>query len=99
MPPSEEFSIDRLVDLARIEIPDSDRQKVQDELSQVLQFINVIEELDLENVEPFFGMVTNESQQQPQRSDQRQHSIDRKTILKNAPDSDGEFYRVPPVFE
>lgn len=98
MPPAEEFSLDRLSELARIDIPEADRQKVQVELSQMLEFVNVLEELDLEDVQPFFGM-NADNDHRPVRDDQQQDSFAREDILKNAPDSDGECYRVPPVFE
>ena len=100
MPPSKNFSLERVAELARIAINDAEKPILQKELEQVLDFFEVLEELDLGKVEPFFGMTpsTNDTHQ-PMRDDETVDSFDRETILKNAPESDGEFYHVPPVFE
>ena len=48
-----------------------------------------------EGTEPFYGATESTN---AVRTDDVVASFEREKILENAPDSDGEFYRVPPVF-
>ncbi len=95
------FSLDRVARLARLEVPDSSREKLQHEMDEILRFIDVLEELDLDDIEPFFGMTPPGSNQEhvAKRDDTVRGSIERDQVLANAADQDGEFYLVPPVFE
>ena len=95
------FSIEHIAELARIELtPDSIAQS-QQELQRVLDFIAILDELELTDVEPFFGSIESPLMiaASHMRNDEVQPSTPRESILGNAPDQDGEFYHVPPVFE
>ena len=82
--------------LARIDLPDDKAEAVQEDLEKVLNYVQQLEAVELpDDIEPFFGATELVN---AVREDQVRHSMDRETILENAPDSDGEFYRVPPVF-
>ena len=101
MPSDKRFSIERIAELARLELnPDSNAQS-QRELQRVLDFIAVLDELDLTDVEPFFGTIETPllTEAPYSRDDEVRPSTSRESILGNAPDQDGAFYRVPPVFE
>ena len=97
---SEPFSIDRVSQLARIDVSKDESASVQQQITQILQFIDVLDELNLDGVQPFFGsdFVDEQCEYSPQRADQTKNSTPRETILGNAPNHDGEFYKVPPVF-
>ena len=100
MPPSEKFSVERIANLARIDVAEDQRSQTRSDLDKVLNFIQVLDELTLDDVEPFFGAVTGDSAAQPPiRTDVVSESIPREQVLENAPDHDGQFYRVPPVFD
>lgn len=89
------FSAEKVARLARLDLSADDLKQLQGELDRILDFVNEINELDLSQVEPFFGAVDSIN---PIREDQVQPGLTREQALANAPDSDGEFYRVPPVF-
>ena len=89
------FSAEKVARLARLEFSPEDIERVQSELNRILDFVNEINALDLSEVEPFFGAVDSIN---PIREDQVQPGLTREQALANAPDSDGKFYRVPPVF-
>ena len=58
--------------------------------------VSQLEQVDLpDDVTPFFGAIESVN---AIREDQLQTSVPRERILDNAPESDGEFYLVPPVF-
>ena len=89
------FSAEKVARLARLEFAVHELEQVQSELNKILDFVDEINSLDLSDVEPFFGAVDSIN---PIREDQAQPGLTREQALANAPDSDGEFYRVPPVF-
>lgn len=82
--------------LARIELSDDQATDVQQQLSKVLDYIGHLDEANLPvDAEPFFGAVESVN---AVREDMTAPSFPRESILENAPDTDGEFYLVPPVF-
>ena len=89
------FSAEKVARLARLELAADELKQVQGQLDRILDFVDEINALDLAAVEPFFGAVDSIN---PIREDQVQPGLTREQALANAPDSDGEFFRVPPVF-
>lgn len=83
--------------LARIDLPDDKAEAVQENLEEVLNYVQQLESVQLpEGIEPFFGAIESAG---AIRTDAAQPSHPREEILSNAPDSDGQFYKVPSVFD
>ena len=83
--------------LARIHLPAAEVESTQQQLSHILHYVGQLNQVDLpDDIEPFFGAVESVNAIRP---DEAQASFERDLMLKNAPDTDGEFYRVPPVFK
>lgn len=82
--------------LARLELTDEMTEKMADQLSQVIEYIEKLNELDTAGVEPMShpGTLTNVF-----RGDVPTGSLDRKASLKNAPEQRDGFFRVPRVIE
>jgi aspartyl-tRNA(Asn)/glutamyl-tRNA(Gln) amidotransferase subunit C len=80
--------------LARLQIPEGDIERVQEELGAILEAVGKVSELDLADVEPTshpLDLVNVLADDEPRAS------LPRDDALKNAPDpSDGAF-RVPTV--
>jgi aspartyl-tRNA(Asn)/glutamyl-tRNA(Gln) amidotransferase subunit C len=80
--------------LARLEIPEGDIERVQEQLGAILEAVGKVSELDLADVEPTshpLDLVNEWADDEPRRS------LPRDDALANAPDpSDGAF-RVPAV--
>lgn len=95
------FATKRVAELARLELSSAEAIRIQTELTSILQFVEVINELDLEGVEPFFGFraAMADAPKSPLRNDLSAASVSRDRMLSNAPVSDGQFYLVPPVFD
>ncbi len=90
------FSVQKVARLARIEIPEHGWETIEQELGSILKFVDKINEVELSDIQPFFGNA--EQSAAPMRDDRVTASLDRQDALKNAPDADGEYYLVPPVF-
>jgi aspartyl-tRNA(Asn)/glutamyl-tRNA(Gln) amidotransferase subunit C len=95
--PIEPDQVRQVAKLARISINDEQLTGSSRQLNQILQYVEQLQQVDLpDDVQPFFGAVESVN---AIREDQCVPSTDRDKILKNAPDSDGQFYQVPPVFK
>lgn len=89
-------SAQKIASLARVELTDEQASEVQQEFDKILGYIHQIDSVEIpEGTEPFYGATESTN---AVRKDEVVDSCERETILQNAPDSDGEFYRVPPVF-
>jgi len=82
--------------LARLELSEEAAERMTVQLSQVLDYIAKLNELDTRNVEPIShpGGLSNVF-----REDRPTGSLDREAVLRNAPDAQEGFFRVPPVIE
>ena len=48
----------RTAKLAKLKVSDSDFEKLQKDLKQILDFVETLDDLDCSNVEPLFGITT-----------------------------------------
>lgn len=94
----EQFSVERIAALAKL-APEN-ISEIGGQLQRILQFVAVLNDLQLDDVEPFFGAsdFQPDPSDQPIRSDTPKECLPRDEALKNAPQRDNEFYAVPPVF-
>ena len=67
------------------------------DLNSILEYIDRLNELDTTNVPPMAQ--TSLPTVEAMREDELRPCLQREDALKNAPDSDGEFFRVPKVIE
>ena len=64
------------------------------QLNEILNYVDKLNELDTENVEPLSHPVEEFNKF---RDDELKPSIEREEALKNAPDRTDEFFKVPKV--
>lgn len=78
--------------LARLRLTDDEVERMAGELSKILEYVETMNELDLEGVEPTSHVVdlTNVL-----REDVPRPSLDRETALEQAPDAAEGGFRVP----
>ena len=88
------LEVERLVKLARIEIPKDKTEKYVEQLNKIVDFVSQLDELDLDDVEPLYHVL---EQQNSGREDVVQKSLNHKDLLENAPDTKDLLFRVPPV--
>jgi aspartyl-tRNA(Asn)/glutamyl-tRNA(Gln) amidotransferase subunit C len=78
--------------LARLKLTDEEVERMQSELSSILENIERIGELDLSGVEPTSHVVDLEN---VLRADEPRPSLPRERALENAPDAASGGFRVP----
>ena len=86
----------RVAHLARIAVDEADLPKLAEELSGILGFMEQLNEVDVEGVEPMTSVT-------PMRLKRRKDEVTDgdmvDSILKNAPDAREGFFAVPKVVE
>jgi aspartyl-tRNA(Asn)/glutamyl-tRNA(Gln) amidotransferase subunit C len=86
----------RLEKLARLELSAEERQAIQGDLNQILAMVEKLQSLDLTDVEPLAYV---NAAQNRLRADLVERQVTREQALRNAPDTDGTFFRVPKVID
>jgi len=84
--------ISRLEHLARLELSAEEREGIRNDLNNILQMVEKMNELNTDNVEP---LVYINEQSNVWREDEVKNQVDRKEALKNGPDTNDEFFKVP----
>lgn len=92
----DEATVRRIARLARIEVTDEEARSLKGELSGILQWVEQLEEVDTENVEPMTRVVPIALKQ---RDDVITDGEKAEDVVANAPMSDDNFYVVPTVVE
>ncbi len=78
--------------LARLRLSEEEIERMTGELSSILDHIDTISKVDLEGVEPTSHVVALAN---VLREDLPRESLPREVVLGQAPDTDGEGFRVP----
>jgi len=88
--------VDKLAHLARLKFNDTEKQEIKTDLQRMIAFVEKLNELDLNDVEPLLHMSDRIN---VLREDEIKGSVDRETALKNAPLHDDKFFKVPKVIK
>jgi aspartyl-tRNA(Asn)/glutamyl-tRNA(Gln) amidotransferase subunit C len=88
--------IEKLAHLARLEFNDVEKEEIKHDLQRMIAFVEKLNELDLEGVEPLLHM---SDEVNVLRDDEVEGSISREDAFKNAPSHDEQFFKVPKVIK
>jgi aspartyl-tRNA(Asn)/glutamyl-tRNA(Gln) amidotransferase subunit C len=80
--------------LAKLALTDDEVEKLTEELGAILEAVGVVDELDLSDVPPTshpLDLVNVWDEDEPRKS------LPLDDVFANAPDRDGDHFRVPPV--
>ena len=81
----------RIADLAHLEFDDPGLERMADEMTKILSYIDQLREVDVEGFEERDATVT------PMREDEPRSSIDRELVARNAPVWRDGLFVVPKV--
>jgi aspartyl-tRNA(Asn)/glutamyl-tRNA(Gln) amidotransferase subunit C len=85
-----------IADLARLQFEEDDVASLAEDMNQILEHMEQLEEVDTSDVEPLEHVVDLEFRYRP---DETEEPLDHEEALKNAPDADSDYFRVPRVIE
>lgn len=88
--------VEHIAELAKLALTDDEKERYRLQLSAILDYANMLQELDLGGAPPMSHAadLTNIT-----RADEPTASYPRDGILANAPDCQDGFIRVPPILE
>jgi aspartyl-tRNA(Asn)/glutamyl-tRNA(Gln) amidotransferase subunit C len=99
----------RVAELGNLELTDAERTRMVKDLNSILEYIDRLNQLDTSGVEPMaqisdrFGVDGSKSGsarfEYAMRADELRPSLPHEAAVENAPETDGNFFKVPKVIE
>ncbi len=86
--------VEKIAHLARLKIKDSQKEKMAEQLSSILQYIDKLKDVDVDGVALSSGASFMNN---VLRADDQHRAPGPKVTLANAPQRDEDFYTVPRV--
>ena len=88
--------VEHVAKLARLELSDTEQEMLTDQLSNILTYVEQLNELDTKGVEPTSHVLDINN---VMRDDVPSGSLNQERALANAPDKAAGHYRVPKIIE
>ena len=82
--------------LARLRLDPEQAESIRGDLNRILEYMDTLSQVDTEGVEPLEHVL--EIQLSP-REDRPLPPLDHELAMRNAPDADTDYFRVPKVIE
>ena len=89
-------TLSKIAHLARLEFEEGDEKEMIESLTEILSWVEQLEEVDTEGVEP---LTTMSKEVNVLREDEASNRLDQENALKNAPKKDSVYFRVPKVLD
>ncbi len=89
-------TVDEVAHLARLEFNDAAKEEILNDMNRMLSFVDKLNELDTNNVEPLIYMTDEKN---IMRKDEPEITITQKEALKNAPKKDSDYFKAPKVID
>ncbi len=90
----DDTTVDKIAELARLEFNASDKENIKKDLSKILTYIDKLNEIDTDGVEPLIH-ISDECN--VLREDVVEQNISQQEALKNAPDKNSDYIKIPKV--
>jgi aspartyl-tRNA(Asn)/glutamyl-tRNA(Gln) amidotransferase subunit C len=87
----------KLEKLSSLRIEDDNKEKIKNDIAQMLEFVNNLNEVDVSNVEATFSTISGGTPFREDVAIQNKEISD--SILKNAPKSEDNYFVVPKIIE
>lgn len=88
--------IDNLSELSKLNFDQKQSQQIKFDLEKMLEFVNTISQINTDNVEP---LVYVNEETKLLRNDEVKDSLSQADALKNAPEKDSDYFKVPVVLK
>ena len=90
------MDVEHVARLARLTLSDEETERMRQQLGRILGYIEKLNELDTEHVEPTSHAIRMVN---VMRDDEVRPCLPPEEMLANAPERAGEFFRVPRIIE
>ena len=88
--------IQDLSSLAKLNFDASSSKKMKGDLEKMIGFVDKLSEIDTEGIEPLIYLSEEEN---VLRVDEISNEVSQKNALKNAPEKDSDYFKVPTVLK
>lgn len=85
-----------VADLAHLQLTEEESESLVHDMNQILDYMTTLEEADTSGVEPLEHVIDLEYRL---RDDRAEEPLPHEDALRNAPDADTDYFRVPRVIE
>jgi len=92
----EHDEVRKVARLARLSLTDEEIEEFGRQLTQILSYVETLNEVDVDNTEPMPHAVDVRN---VFRDDEQRESLPRDSALSNAPKTDGSYFLVPQILE
>jgi aspartyl-tRNA(Asn)/glutamyl-tRNA(Gln) amidotransferase subunit C len=87
-------TVDEIAHLARLEFKENEKEGILTDMNRMLSFVEKLNELDTEGVEPLIYMT---DERNVLRADRPGEMVPQQEALKNAPRHDSDYFKAPKV--
>lgn len=88
--------VEYVAKLARLEFDESEKEKFTHELNDILKYVEKLSEVNTDDVDI---SISSYPMYNALREDEEKPSLDREVVLKNAPQREAGYFKVPKVIE
>jgi aspartyl-tRNA(Asn)/glutamyl-tRNA(Gln) amidotransferase subunit C len=88
--------LDKIAHLSRLEFDEKDADKMMSDMTAIVDWVEKLKEVDTTGIEP---LTTMSHEINAVREDEVKQHLDHDLALRNAPQKDAEYFRVPKVLE
>jgi aspartyl-tRNA(Asn)/glutamyl-tRNA(Gln) amidotransferase subunit C len=89
-------TIEHVANLARLNLSESEKEKLTSEMGSILTYVDKLNELDTKSIQPTSHVLPVKN---VFREDKTEKSFEREKILSNAPSQEDGCFKVPKVVE
>ena len=93
--PIDRGTVQKIAALARLQVDPAEEQRYVRELQAILSYVEQLQALDVEGIEPTSTVIAGAPP--ALRADEERPCDVRDEVLAQAPDRDGDYFRVPRV--
>jgi aspartyl-tRNA(Asn)/glutamyl-tRNA(Gln) amidotransferase subunit C len=86
--------VEHIAKLAKLEFTDAEKEKFTHQMNQILEYMDQLNSLDTSNVEPLSHVIELSN---VFRMDEVKPGVSTEEALKNAPEKNEHFFKVPKV--
>lgn len=90
--------INHLLELARIELSSQEKEKIALDLKKILDYVKQLQELDTAGIEPMTGGTLLENICSSDEVKEQQQN-QQEELKKSAFGLEGDYFKIPPIFE
>lgn len=89
-------TVDKIAELAKLEFDAQAKENIKEDMNKMLTFVGKLSELDTDEVEPLIYML---DEHPVLRFDEVKGHVTQEEALRNAPDKDSDYFKVPKVIK